>query len=187
MEPLRLTRQQKWQARKLARSCWIRSGGDSSVAKAMFEAEAADVGIDPITIIAAIYYALCLWMRWKEHKERVPKALPERGEPYFAEEDMQITTGQQLYAKIVTDFRPPADANQFSFFGAVVDAIQGALKSFVGAKADAMKAVKDFWDNVIVPYDIPKLNNFIESRLEKMAEPIVMDMAEKLLDSLGLQ
>lgn len=187
MSDLQLPQQQKRQARRHARSCWIRSGGDIETAKALFEAEASDVGIDPSLIVMAIYYAVRLFILWKSKNNKQPKLIPQHDEPYFSEDDVEIKTSQQLYAALASEFRPTAGTNQLSIMGIAVDVINVVLKRFVGSKTEAMAVVKKFWDEVVVPYDVPGVGAFIEAQLERIIEPIVMKAAEQILDSLELR
>lgn len=72
---MRLSRQQRREARELAREAWIESRGDSARAKSIFEAKAKTRGIDPGTLLLLLQIALQLWKWWQENQNDNPSVV----------------------------------------------------------------------------------------------------------------
>ncbi len=82
---VRISRQQRRQARELARESWVEAGRDqtqarSSRARSIFESKAKARGIDPATLFLLLQIALQLWSWWQKNNIDDPSVVESEAE-----------------------------------------------------------------------------------------------------------
>jgi len=76
-----LTLRQRIQARRIARTCWVRSNNDPQQAELLFRSMPEMQAIDPALIILLVKLAIELWMYWQQHNISEPSSIPSEAEP----------------------------------------------------------------------------------------------------------
>lgn len=92
----------------------------------------------------------------------------------------------QLYAAMAERFDAGNVVTRAGLLDRVLGILMDLLPTFVGSKDEALEMVEKFWDEVVVPIDIPGLNDAIEKILESALKPLVMKLAGTILDSLDV-
>lgn len=100
---------------------------------------------------------------------------------------MEIKTAPQLYATMASKFTPTTAGNGLNILSIALDVVGSVLPHFVGTKAEAMEMVAKFWDEVIVPYDIPGIGPVLERTIEAFGRPKFLQLTETLLDHVGIE
>lgn len=78
---MRLNRQQRIQARRIARACWVRSNGDIQQAELLLKSMPEMQAIDPALILLIVRIALELFAYWRQHHISEPQSVATADEP----------------------------------------------------------------------------------------------------------
>lgn len=94
-------------------------------------------------------------------------------------------TEEQFLAEMRTafddeSFQDPLQASSW-FLRLVAQLLQ---QYGLGSKDEIRRAAEKFWDEVVVPFDLPKIPNWLEPTVERALKPIVMAQVDVLADKL---
>lgn len=94
---------------------------------------------------------------------------------------------QQLLPRLRAEFAAATTSNRLDVIGSAIRVLGQLIPLFVGDREECLAVVEKFWDETVVPYDVPFVNETIEKAIEAMMKPQVLALVGVMLDRLGVE
>lgn len=96
-------------------------------------------------------------------------------------------SGDQLLSRLQSEFVAATTSNRLDVIGSAIRVLGQLIPLFVGDRGECLAVVDEFWEEIVVPYDVPFVNESIEKAIEKMMKPQILALVDVMLDRLGVE